>query len=103
ELIDVKKTDGQANVIMGTAQGMSIQFSEEDVRSMGRTATGVRGIRMKETDEVVGMDIVQSDQDVLIVTTNGYGKKTHVAEYRSQTRGGRGIKTLNVTPKNGRV
>ncbi|WP_044481595.1 DNA gyrase subunit A [Paenibacillus antibioticophila] len=102
-LIDVKLTDGQQEVIMGTAQGMSIRFSESDVRSMGRAATGVKGITLDAGDQVIAMDVIVPEQDVLIVTTNGYGKRTPASEYRIQSRGGKGIKTINVTGKNGAV
>ncbi|EES74330.1 DNA gyrase, A subunit [Paenibacillus sp. oral taxon 786 str. D14] len=102
-LIDVKLTDGNEEVIMGTAQGMSIRFPESDVRSMGRAATGVKGITLDEGDSVIGMDVVVPGQDVLIVTANGYGKRTPISEYRTQSRGGKGIKTINVTEKNGTV
>jgi DNA gyrase subunit A len=102
-LIDVKLTDGNEEVIMGTAQGMSIRFPESDVRSMGRAATGVKGITLDNDDEVIGMDVVVPGQDVLIVTAKGYGKRTPVSEYRIQSRGGKGIKTINVTDKNGTV
>lgn len=103
ELIGVKLTDGQQEIIMGTSQGMSIRFSEKDVRSMGRGATGVKGITVGKNDVVIDMDIVQDSEDVLIVTAKGYGKRTPMSEYRSQTRGGKGIKTLNVTEKNGQI
>lgn len=102
-LIDVKLTDGHQEVIMGTAQGMSIRFSEGDVRSMGRAATGVKGITLDAGDQVIAMDVIVPDQDILIVTTNGYGKRTPASEYRIQSRGGKGIKTINVTGKNGAV
>lgn len=102
-LIDVKLTDGQQEIIMGTAHGMSIRFSESNVRSMGRSATGVKGITLDEQDAVIGMDVVDKDLDVLIVTAKGYGKRTPVSDYRMQTRGGKGIKTINVTEKNGAV
>lgn len=102
-LIDVKLTDGQQEIIMGTANGMSIRFPEKHVRSMGRSATGVKGITLDDTDAVIGMDVVDPELDVLIVTTKGYGKRTPAADYRSQTRGGKGIKTINVTEKNGPV
>jgi DNA gyrase, A subunit len=103
DLIGVKLTDGNQEIIMGTSQGMSIRFPEQDVRSMGRSATGVKGIQLDEGDKVIDMDIVQSDNDVLIVTSKGYGKRTPMSEYRSQSRGGKGIKTLNVTDKNGSI
>mgnify|MGYP002862513531 CR=1 FL=1 len=82
---------------------MSISFSEDDVRSMGRTARGVKGITLKEGDAVAGMANLHKDRDVLTVTTNGYGKRTPTAEYRSQTRGGKGVIDLKVTEKTGEV
>jgi len=103
DLIGVKLTDGNREIVMGTSQGMSIRFNEDDVRAMGRSATGVKGIQLDEGDKVIDMDIVQADQDVLIVTAKGYGKRTPMTEYRIQTRGGKGIKTLNVTDKNGDI
>ncbi|WP_342427617.1 DNA gyrase subunit A [Paenibacillus sp. FSL L8-0158] len=102
-LIEVKLTDGQQEMIIGTAQGMSIRFPESDVRSMGRSATGVKGISLDESDAVIGMDIVDTSLDILIVTSKGYGKRTPVVDYRIQSRGGKGIKTINVTDKNGPV
>lgn len=103
ELIEVKLTDGQQEIIMGTSYGMSIRFSEANVRPMGRSATGVKGITLDEGDAVIGMDIVDDDQKVLIVTSKGYGKRTPGSDYRIQTRGGKGIKTMNVTDKNGNL
>ncbi|MEF3305287.1 DNA gyrase subunit A [Paenibacillus sp. GYB003] len=103
DLIGVKLTDGKQEIIMGTRQGMSIRFSEEDVRSMGRSATGVKGISIADDDAVIDMDVVDLNDDVLIVTSKGYGKRTPMDEYRIQSRGGKGIKTLNITPKNGPV
>jgi len=103
ELIGVKLTDNNQEAILGTKLGQSIRFSEQDVRVMGRTATGVKGIQLSKDDVVVGMDIVTDEQDILIVTSNGYGKRTPASEYRGQTRGGKGIKTINVTDKNGYV
>lgn len=103
ELIGVKLTDGKQEIIMGTGQGMSIRFPEQDVRSMGRSATGVKGIQLDESDKVIDMDIVKDDNEVLIVTSKGYGKRTPMSEYRIQSRGGKGIKTLNVTEKNGPI
>lgn len=102
-LIEVKLTDGQQEMIIGTAEGMSIRFHESDVRSMGRSATGVKGISLDKSDAVIGMDVVDTDLDILIVTAKGYGKRTPVADYRIQSRGGKGIKTINVTDKNGSV
>ncbi|MNW31530.1 DNA gyrase subunit A [compost metagenome] len=102
-LIEVKLTDGAQEMIIGTACGMSIRFPEDDVRSMGRSATGVKGITLDPSDEVIGMDIVDQELEVLIVTAKGYGKRTPVTDYRVQSRGGKGIKTINVTDKNGAV
>lgn len=101
ELISVRLTDGTKEIIIGTSNGMLIRFPEEDVRSMGRTATGVKGITLGETDDVVGMEVLEESTQILIVTKNGYGKRTPAEEYRVQGRGGKGIKTCNITEKNG--
>ncbi|MGM0853650.1 MAG: DNA gyrase subunit A [Bacillota bacterium] len=103
ELISVKLTDGEKNMIIGTKKGMLIRFPETDVRSMGRTATGVKGINLSDDDIVVGMEILEEKSDVLVVTVNGYGKRTPASEYRVQTRGGKGLKTCNVTERNGEL
>ncbi|MFK9091766.1 DNA gyrase subunit A [Bacillus salipaludis] len=103
ELISVRLTDGSKHMIIGTKKGMLIHFPETDVRSMGRTATGVKGINLDPGDEVVGMEVLEEDNDVLIVTKNGYGKRTPASEYRVQGRGGKGIKTCHVTEKNGEL
>lgn len=103
ELIGVKLTDGNRDIIMGTSDGMSIRFNEDDVRPMGRSATGVKGIQLSKGDAVIDMDVAHEDYTVLIVTAKGYGKRTPISEYRIQTRGGKGIKTLNITEKNGKV
>lgn len=103
ELIGVRLTDGNQEIVMGTALGMSIRFPESEVRPMGRSATGVRGITVGENDSVIDMDVVKENHDVLIVTEKGYGKRTPMSEYRTQSRGGKGIKTLHLTEKNGRV
>ena len=101
ELISVRLTDGDKEIIIGTKNGLLIRFHETDVRSMGRTATGVKGITLRQDDEVVDMEVLKEDSDILIVTHNGYGKRTPVVEYRLQHRGGKGIKTCNITEKNG--
>ena len=101
ELIGVLETSGTDELILGTAQGMSIMFSEEDVRDMGRTAMGVKAAALREGDRVVGIDIVREGGDVLVISENGYGKRTPLTEYKIQRRGGIGIKTLNVTDKTG--
>ncbi|TDQ38334.1 DNA gyrase subunit A [Aureibacillus halotolerans] len=103
ELIDVRMTDGEQNIVIGTKQGMMIRFHETDVRSMGRTATGVRAITLSKQDGVVGMEILDEGSDVLIVTEKGYGKRTPAEEYRTQSRGGKGLRTCNITDKNGTV
>ena len=103
DLISVRLTDGTKQVIIGTHQGMLVRFNETDIRSMGRTATGVRGIKLREGDYVVGMEILEQDHEILVVTEKGYGKRTPEAEYRLQSRGGVGIKTIQVTDKNGPV
>ena len=101
ELISVRLTDGDKEIIIGTKNGLLIRFHETDVRSMGRTATGVKGITLRQDDEVVDMEVLKEDSDILIVTHNGYGKRTPAVEYRLQHRGGKGIKTCNITEKNG--
>ncbi|MGG2063252.1 DNA gyrase subunit A [Bacillus sp. S14(2024)] len=103
ELISVRLTTGEKDMIVGTSNGMLIRFHEEDVRSMGRNAAGVKAITLGEEDQVVGMEIVEENMDVLIVTKNGYGKRTPVEEYRLQSRGGKGLKTCNITDKNGKL
>ncbi|MFD6438779.1 DNA gyrase subunit A [Peribacillus sp. NPDC060186] len=103
ELISVRLTNGEKQIIIGTKAGMMIRFPETDVRTMGRTAAGVKGISLRAEDEVVGMEILEENEEVLIVTKNGYGKRTSAEEYRIQSRGGKGIKTCNVTEKNGEL
>ncbi|MBD8071228.1 DNA gyrase subunit A [Bacillus sp. PS06] len=103
ELISVKLTDGTKDIIIGTQNGMLIRFHETDVRSMGRTAAGVKGITLDDSDEVVGMEILEEGVDVLIVTKKGYGKRTPESEYRVQSRGGKGLITSKITENNGEV
>ncbi|MDW0111259.1 DNA gyrase subunit A [Sporosarcina aquimarina] len=103
ELINVKLTDGNATVAIGTKDGMLIQFTEESIRPLSRTASGVIGIRLREGDHVVGMDVVKEDDEILVVTENGFGKRTPISEYRLQSRGGFGLKTLNITERNGKM
>ena len=102
-LLAVQQTDGKSEVLIGTRQGQSIRFPEEDVRSMGRTAYGVRGIALKEDDEVVAMEVVRPGGTVLTVTANGYGKRTALEEYRLQSRGGSGIINIQTSDRNGVV
>lgn len=110
----VQKSTGLDEVILATKKGQAIRFKEKDIREMGRPASGVKGIRLKRGDVVVGMDIIQSSkpkaqdskpekQYLLIITEKGFGKRTDLKEYRMQGRGGAGIKTVNITPKTGEV
>jgi len=103
ELIRVKMTDGNQQIILGTRLGMAIRFSENDVRPMGRTTHGVKAMTLNEGDYVVGMSLIRENADLLVVTENGFGKKTDLNEYRVQTRGGKGILTYKITEKTGKV
>jgi DNA gyrase subunit A len=96
-------SDGESEIFIGTRGGMAIRFAEADVRPMGRTAYGVRGITLREGDEVVSMQVVTPGGTLLTVTQLGYGKRTELDEYRVQSRGGLGLKNLEVTEKNGPV
>ena len=95
QLIGIKETNGHNNVIIVTKNGKCICFSEEDVRSMGRIAGGVRAIKLEKDDEVVAMELVEQDQELLVVTENGYGKRTPVKDYKIQVRGGKGLLTYD--------
>ncbi len=109
----VRKTTGQDDIIIVTKKGQSVRFKEKDIRAMGRTAAGVRAVRLKKGDEVVGVDVISRaqatpekgqkpvSQYLLVLAENGYGKRTDIKEYRVQSRGGSGIKTANVTAKTG--
>ena len=101
ELNNVLTTDGKQNIIIGTHLGYAVTFNEKDVRSMGRTAAGVRGINLRDNDYVVGSDILEPDSEVLVISEKGYGKRTAASEYPVKGRGGKGIKTANITEKNG--
>lgn len=101
ELNNVLTTDGKQNILIGTHLGYAVTFNEKDVRSMGRTAAGVRGINLRDNDYVVGSDILEPDSEVLIISEKGYGKRTAASEYPVKGRGGKGIKTANITEKNG--
>ncbi len=105
ELIDVRLTDGQDNVVLVTRKGLSITFDEKDVRPVGRTAQGVIGMRLDDGDYVVGMEpiVVGSNATLLTITENGFGKRTELDEYRVQNRGGRGVITYKITPKTGEL
>jgi len=102
--LTVSLTDGKKEIILGASNGKAIRFDENDARSMGRTTSGVRGMNLSSKDEVVGVAIVDNDQqEILIITEKGFGKRTIVEEYRKQIRGGKGVKTVNVTEKNGKL
>ncbi len=103
ELIRVGVTSGDQEIFLGTRKGLSIRFSETDVRSIGRTGRGVIGIRMDPDDEVIGMEIVSPGSSILTVTEKGYGKRTLESQYRTQSRGGKGLINLRLTPKTGNV
>lgn len=103
ELIDVRLTDGKKDIILATRNGMSIRFNESDVRPMGRISQGVRGIKLDEGDYVVGMTASFENGTLLVVTENGFGKRTDLDEYKIQARGGKGILTYRVTNKTGKV
>lgn len=103
ELIAVKITDGKADVLLSTQNGMAIRFLETDVRSFGRQAVGVRGIKLKGDDRVVSMEVLNNVATILTVTKNGFGKRTAIDEYRRQTRGGYGLITIKVDERNGPV
>jgi DNA gyrase subunit A len=103
ELVRVVETHGDDDVFIVTSSGMTIRFSEQDVRAMGRDAAGVRGVRLKPEDEVVSCDIARDEADILIVTDAGYGKRTKVERFNRQARGGQGVRGIRLTAKRGRV
>lgn len=105
QLIEAKLTSGNAEVMIAAREGKAIRFNESTVRPIGRVGAGVRGISIEESDEVVGMICVEPDstQDVLVLSENGYGKRTDLDEYRITNRGGKGVKTINVTEKTGKL
>ena len=103
ELISVKITDGSDHVVIGTHNGMAIRFSEDDARKMGRVTHGVKAIKLREGDYVIGAAVASEGKDLLVVTENGYGKKTDFDEYRAQNRGGIGLKNYNISEKTGKV
>jgi DNA gyrase subunit A len=103
ELIDVQVTDGKNDIVLATCHGMSIRFHEKDVRDMGRTATGVWGIELDKKDHVIDMVVVRRPCTLLVVTEKGMGKRSELAEYRVQRRGGRGIITLKRADKTGDI
>lgn len=103
-LIEVKMTDGKNDIVIGTRSGFAIHFNEKDVRDMGRTATGVRGIKLGKGDQVVGLLVIKNDQTtVLVVTEKGYGKRSDINDYRTTKRGGKGVITVKTTDKVGKM
>ncbi|MCC6549537.1 MAG: DNA gyrase subunit A [Ignavibacteriaceae bacterium] len=102
-LIGVKLTDGKNDIVLGTRDGMAIRFHEDDVRDMGRTATGVRGITLGKKDEVVGVLAIKRQGSVLVVTETGFGKRSDIADYRLTKRGGKGVTTVKITDKTGKM
>jgi DNA gyrase subunit A len=101
DLVSVKPTTGKQQVIIATAQGKALRFNEEGVRSMGRSARGVRGIDLAKGDTVIGMDVVKEDRDFLVVTSNGFGKRTPLDQYRTYSRARKGVRTIGLTDKSG--
>lgn len=105
----VVKTNGEDDIILATKQGIAIRFKEKDIRPMGRSAAGVKGINLKKGDEVIGMDVIHKQADakiknyLLVVMENGYGKRTEISQYKVQGRGGSGIMTAKITPKTGGI
>jgi DNA gyrase subunit A len=102
-LIAVEETDGTRDLVLGSRNGMAIRFAETDARPMGRTAQGVRGMQLRDGDEVVAMSVVSDDSTLLTACEMGYGKRTDVSEYRRQTRGGIGLKNIQTSDRNGPV
>jgi len=102
-LISVKLTRGTTELITVTQDGMSIRFDENDVRSMGRGTQGVKGINLDKNDAVIGMDIIEETADLLVISENGFGKRTPLVEYRIQSRGGKGILTSKITNRTGEL
>ncbi len=103
QLVDVQMTSGTNDIVLATRHGLSVRFHENDVRTMGRDTTGVKGIELRPSDEVVGMVVIKREATILVVTSKGLGKVTDIGEYRVQKRGGKGILTVNRTDKTGYV
>ena len=105
QLLDAKMTNGKCDIMIAVKSGKAIRFLEEKVRPMGRTASGVKGISLdNEGDEVIGMICIESGKsDVLVVSENGYGKRSSIEDYRITNRGGKGVKTINMTEKTGNL
>jgi DNA gyrase subunit A len=102
ELIDVKLTDGNQDIMLSTVNGMAIRFNETDARPIGRVSQGVKGIELDEDDHVIGMEVCTDNTTLLVVTENGFGKRTELDEYKVQSRGGKGVLTYRITEKTGK-
>ena len=102
-LVKVIETAGEDDLVVVTKQGMTIRFSERDVRPMGRDAAGVRGIKLRSDDEVVSCDVARDDVDILMVTDAGYGKRTKLERFHTQARGGQGVRGIKLTARRGAV
>src|SRR5205085_8390160 len=103
ELIGVRHSSGDDDILMVSRKGQAIRFHEKDVRSMGRDASGVQGMRLRAGDEVISINIAEDDADLLVVTENGYGKRTRVSEYPRKGRGGLGVRTVQLTEAKGQL
>ena len=103
ELVGVRLTDGDDDVLMVSRNGKAVRFSEHDVRAMGRDTTGVAGMKLRGDDEVIAVEIARDDQDLLVVTENGFGKRTRVSEYPAKGRGTMGVLTIRYTEARGRL
>ncbi|MFO7446262.1 MAG: DNA gyrase subunit A [Ignavibacteriaceae bacterium] len=103
KLIEVKMTDGNNFIVIGTKNGFAIRFNEQDVRDMGRTATGVRGINLSKDDKVVGLLVIKRNDNILVVTENGFGKRSDLNDYRITKRGGKGVITVKTSEKTGKM
>jgi DNA gyrase subunit A len=103
KLIEVKMTDGSNFIVIGTRNGFAIRFNEQDVRDMGRTATGVRGVNLGKDDKVVGLLVIKRNDNILVVTENGFGKRSDINDYRITKRGGKGVITVKTTEKTGKM
>jgi DNA gyrase subunit A len=102
-LIEVKKTDGKSDIVIGTMNGMALRFAEKDVRDMGRTAAGVKGINLDSKDRVIGLLVINRSSTIMAVTEKGFGKRSDIADYRLTRRGGKGIITVKTSDKTGRM
>ena len=102
-LVEVKVTEGNNDIVIGTRKGMAIRFNEEDVRPMGRTSTGVRGVKLGKDDEVVAAIVIKNTQTILVVTDKGFGKRSDINDYRITKRGGKGVITVKTGEKNGNL